>query len=98
MAMAEFISTYAGINYKIPESPKKAKFEAGRLVTTDEQVISYLREHSDYGNSLTEIEHQGRRGIIVDASICPRCERIFRSQQALAAHMRTHKEDVETEV
>lgn len=88
--MAEFLSAYQGMNYKVPESGKHAKFEAGRYVTKDEQIISYLREHSDYGNALTEIEHPGKRGIVVDVLICPHCERVFRSQGALAVHMQTH--------
>lgn len=92
--MAQFISTYQGIRYKIPESDKVAKFERGRLSTKDEQVISYLREHQDYGCTLTEVESPSG-AMTVDVHFCPveGCDKVFKSQQALAAHMRTHKQD-----
>jgi len=96
--MAEFISTYQGINYKIPESDKYAKFNQGRFSTSDEQVISYLRQHPDYGSVLTEVENPTRTtGMTVDMYFCPveGCDRVFKTAQALAAHMRTHKNEVE---
>lgn len=94
--MAEFISTYQGIRYKIPESDKTVKFERGKLSTNDEQVVSYLRQHPDYGSTLTEIENPDRKSITVDLHFCPveGCDKVFKTQQALAAHMRTHKLDI----
>jgi len=87
MPHAEFISTYQGITYKVPESDKYARFKQGRLMTKDEQVISYLREHPDYGVTLTEVENPTRRGITVDICICPECKRTFKTEEALAAHL-----------
>ncbi len=93
MASAEFISTYQGITYKVPESDKYARFKQGRLVTGDEEVISYLREHEDYGITLTEVEHPGRKGIVAGVDICPKCGRTFKSRETLAEHMeKFHKE------
>jgi len=96
--VAEFISTYQGINYKVPESDKVARFQRGRLSTTDGQVISYLRNHPDYGSTLTEVENPTRStGVTVDVYFCPECDKVFKTQQALAAHMRSHKGDDEGE-
>ena len=91
--MAEFISTYRGIDYKIAgTSDKHAKFNNGRLSTKDEQVISYLRKHPDYGATLTEIENPDRKGITVGVHFCPAdgCDRVFKTEQALKGHMRVH--------
>jgi hypothetical protein len=99
MPHAEFISTYQGITYKVPESDKYARFHNGRLVTKDEQIISYLREHPDYGVTLTEIENPTRRGITVDICICPECKRTFKTKEALAVHLeKFHKVNNEAEV
>ena len=87
--MAEFISAHQGIRYKVPESDKAPKFERGRLATSDEEVISYLREHPDYGTTLTETD-AGRSSMVVGIHFCPQCDKVFKSKQALAVHMRTH--------
>lgn len=94
--MAEFISTYQGINYKVPESNKHAKFTRGRLSTNDEQTISYLREHQDYGSTLTELGGAGGKSMTVDVHFCqaPGCDRVFKTKAALLAHMRSHKNEV----
>jgi len=83
----EFISTYKGITYKVPESDKYARFRDGKLVTSDEQVISYLREHPDYGVTLTETGDINRRSFTVGVAICPECKRVFKSNEALATHL-----------
>jgi hypothetical protein len=90
--MAEFISTYQGINYKVPGSNKCAKFERGRLSTSDEQTIDYLRRHQDYGHTLTEAETP--KGSL-DVYFCPAdgCDRVFKSEAALRGHMKVHKGD-----
>lgn len=89
----EFISTHPGITYKIPETENKyARFSSGRFRTKDEQIISYLRQHPDYGVTLTEIEGL-RQAVTVGVAICPRCGRVFKTKEALNAHLRTHKGD-----
>lgn len=92
--MAQFISTYQGIGYKVPESDKVAKFERGRLSTNDEQVVSYLREHQDYGSTLTEVESSSG-AMAVDVHFCPveGCDFVSKTAQGLAAHMKVHKKD-----
>lgn len=94
MPEATFISKYQGINYKVPESDKTAKFERGRFSTNDDQVVSYLRDHQDYGTTLTEVGSSGP-SMTVDVIFCPECDRVFKTPQALATHMRVHngKED-----
>lgn len=94
--MAEFISAYQGINYKVPESNKHAKFNQGRLSTNDEQTISYLRQHQDYGSTLTEIGGAGSKSVAVDVHFCPAegCDRVFKSEAALRGHMKVHKNEV----
>lgn len=97
--MAEFISTYQGINYKVPESSKHAKFERGRLSTNDEQTISYLRQHQDYGSTLTELGGAGSKSVTVGVHFCPveGCGRVFKTEAALRAHMRVHKGEGENQ-
>lgn len=85
--MPEFISTYQGITYKVPESDRYARFKQGRLVTQDEQVASYLREHPDYGTTLTETDLPGRKSIVVGVDICPECNRTFKSRETLTEHL-----------
>ena len=82
--MAEFISSYKGINYKVPESGKYAKFSDGRLVTEDGQTVSYLREHPDFGVSLNEIKRQGMT-IQAGVDICA-CGKVFQDKRARHAH------------
>jgi hypothetical protein len=94
---AEFISTYAGIRYKIPESDKIARFNNGRFSTNDEQTISYLREHPDYGVTLTEVENPTRRGIVSGVDICKVCGKVFHNRGEFMAHMKTHKKEKEDE-
>lgn len=97
MAETQFVSTYQGITYKVPDSDKYARFNHGRLVTDDEQVASYLREHPDYGVTLTEAGSPGKRSITVDICICPECGRTFKTREALSAHMKVHKKKEEGE-
>jgi hypothetical protein len=90
--MAEFVSTYREVNYKIPETADKhAKFSDGRLQTNDEQVVSYLRQHRDFGNTLTEIEHPDRKSMTVGVCICEVCGKVFDTKAQLTGHMRVHK-------
>lgn len=95
--MAEFISTYQGINYKVPESNKHAKFDRGRLSTNDEQVVSYLRQHQDYGSTLTELKGAGGKSVTVGVHFCSveGCDRVFKTEAALRGHMRIHKNGIE---
>jgi len=85
MPEVEFISTYKEINYKVPESNKFAKFHQGRFATKDDQVVSYLREHPDYGVTLTEVDRPGK-SIAVEVSICDICGKVFKTRQQLSAH------------
>ncbi len=90
--MPEFISKYQGINYKIPETSKNAKFNQGRLSTNDEQTVSYLRQHQDYGSTLTEVG-KSKPSMTVGVCFCPveGCGRVFQSEAALRGHMKVHK-------
>ncbi|HIE12965.1 MAG TPA: hypothetical protein EYP63_06025 [Desulfotomaculum sp.] len=93
MSEAEFSSFYPQITYKIPESDKYARFDRGKLVTQDEQVISYLREHQDFGSTLHEVT-RSRPSVTVNALFCPfpGCDRVFNNERSLRAHMmRVHK-------
>jgi len=90
--MVEFISTYEGINYKIPESKKYARFTNGKFATNDSQVISYLHGHPDYGQTLTDTGKTSKKSITVDVAICPICGKVCGSKLGLNGHMRVHKE------
>lgn len=88
--MAEFISVHGGITYKIPDSDKKyARFSGGRFSTQDEEVADYLRQHPDYGVTLTEIENPTRTvAISPGVYICKNCGAAFKTSQQYAAHCR----------
>jgi hypothetical protein len=86
MSDVTFLSTHAGMNYKIPDSDKNAKFTQGRFQTGDEQVISYLRDHNDYGVTLTEME-QPKATMQVDLHFCKQCDAVFKTQAVLDAHV-----------
>ena len=87
----EFVSKYAGMQYKIPESNKTIKFNAGRasVPESDSQSISYLKGHGDFGNTLTVVE-SAKPSMTVSVDFCPvdGCDFVARNEQGLMNHIK----------
>ena len=93
MAETQFVSTYKGINYKVSDANKHAKFNDGKLVTSDPQVADYLRQHPDFGVTLTEVANPAGKSVVVpELHFCkhPGCDFVGKTENALRGHMKVH--------
>ncbi|MEW6045007.1 MAG: hypothetical protein AB1609_00760 [Bacillota bacterium] len=94
MPEVEFRSAYKGIAYKVPGTDKVARFQNGKLVTEDKQVIACLRKHDDYGTTLTEVG-KAKGALTPGVVFCPveDCKKVFKTEQELADHLAAEHPD-----
>lgn len=86
-----FISTYSGIKYKVPKTGKVAQFEGGRLTTDDKDTIEYLKNHSDFGSSLTTAGiPRPPAKMAVSMNLCPECGKGFADDEQYIEHLQMH--------
>ena len=94
----EFLSRYQKMTYKIPESNKVINFNEGKAIVNDSQSVSYLKQHEDYGVTLTtaDIPKAPNTMVTVGVDFCPvdGCNFVAKTLPGMLAHIRAKHPDV----